>query len=380
MANNLRPASSIADVRTMAHMQLSARLESLDLTPLLIYTLGTNIPTSILPYLVWQYDMMIPGQPMQELGVSLLAIIQAALPLHKISGTPGSIIQALALCGFPGVTIEEGQDSWGGSAYPASQGWAVFRVNLGAAGAGTLFSQAVSGTIGGGNESFTIPAIPATGSLRMFYNGFLLPTTNYSNSGTSVETDFAPVTGETLASVFRSSAVDSTILDNLTIIINFFKAARCLLDSITSSYPDFFDAAVPTVSGATLTLPEIPLSLELYRAGVYQTLGVDYTISGAVVTPYISPGADAFIAWGSYAGAGTEPTFYDYITPAGTINGGNAVFTLSPAPSPAASLRLYLNGQLMTEGASADYVLSGGTITYTYPPTSGSTHIAFYRG
>ena len=42
MANNLRPASSINDLRTQAHMQLSARLESIDLTPLLIRTLGNS--------------------------------------------------------------------------------------------------------------------------------------------------------------------------------------------------------------------------------------------------------------------------------------------------------------------------------------------------
>jgi hypothetical protein len=43
MANNLRPASSINDLRTQAHMQLSARLESLDLTPTYaVYYNGTN--------------------------------------------------------------------------------------------------------------------------------------------------------------------------------------------------------------------------------------------------------------------------------------------------------------------------------------------------
>lgn len=381
MANNLRPASSINDLRTQAHMQLSARLESLDLTPLLIYTLGANIPTSILPYLIWQYDMMIPGVPMQALGVSPLQVIQSALPLHKISGTPGSIIQALALCGFPGVTILEGQTSWGGSSYPASQGWAVFRVNLGSAGGGGIFSQAVAGTIGGGNENFTLPAIPATGSLRVFYSGLLLrPTIDFSSSGTALTTTFAPVVPDVLSSAFRTTPLTSDIVDELTIIINFFKAARCKLDSIVSSFPDFFDAAVPSISGSALTLPQVPLSLELYRNGSYLTQGVDFSISGAVVTLFVPPGSDKFIAWGSYTGSGTEPSFFDYIVPSGVINGGNAAFTVSSVPSPAASLRLYLNGQLMTAGAGKDYTLSGANITYALPPPGGSKHVAFYRG
>lgn len=386
MANNLRPASSINDLRTQAHMQLSARLESLDLTPLLIYTLSTNIPTSIQPYLIWQYDMMIPGVPMQALGMSALQVIQSALPLHKISGTPGSITQALGLCGFPGVTILEGQDSWGGTAYPASQGWAVFRVNLGTAGAGNIFSQAVAGLINGSNENFTIPAIPATNSLRMFYNGLLLrPTTDFSNSGTGVTTTFAPLTDEVLSSAFRTTPLTSDIIDQLTIIINFFKAARCVLDSIVSTFPDFFDAAVPSVSGSTLVLPEVPTSLELYRNGLYQTEGEDFTIAGDVVTPTLPPGSDNFIAWGTFAGAGTEPTFFDYITPAGAIDGSNATFTLSSAPSPAASLRLYLNFELMTEGPSfsdptVDYTLTGSSIVYRNALPVASIHTAFYRG
>ncbi len=68
MANNLRPASSINDLSTQAHMQLSARLESIDLTPLLIRTLGSNLPASIMPYLIWELDMMIPSVPRYTSG------------------------------------------------------------------------------------------------------------------------------------------------------------------------------------------------------------------------------------------------------------------------------------------------------------------------
>lgn len=48
-------------------------------------------------------------------------------------------------------------------------------------------------------------------------------------------------------------------------------------------------------------------------------------------------------------------------TPAGTINGANAVFTLAHSPV-AGTLMLYVNGLLMLEGG--DYSLSGGTVTF----------------
>lgn len=64
-------------------------------------------------------------------------------------------------------------------------------------------------------------------------------------------------------------------------------------------------------------------------------------------------------------------------TPAGSIDGANQAFTLTLAPSPVTSLRVYVNGLLQRRGT--DYVLSGTTITYTAAPQSGDNHRAFYR-
>jgi len=65
-------------------------------------------------------------------------------------------------------------------------------------------------------------------------------------------------------------------------------------------------------------------------------------------------------------------------TPTGTINGSNKVFTVANAPSPAASLRVYLNGAFQT-AAGEDYTLVGGTITFVNAPLSGSVLRAFYK-
>lgn len=49
-------------------------------------------------------------------------------------------------------------------------------------------------------------------------------------------------------------------------------------------------------------------------------------------------------------------------TPAGTVDGANAEFTLSARPNPPASLQLFRNGLLMRR--SVDYTLSGALITF----------------
>jgi hypothetical protein len=377
MANNLRPASSINDLRTTAHMALSARLQAIDLTPLLIRTLGTNLPSSILPYLIWELDMMVPSVPMQALGVTSQTIIQNALPLHKIMGTPGAISQALSLCGF-NATMYEGQASWGGSSYPANQGWAVFRV--GVAGSG----QSPIGVIDGTNRSFNLPAVPVGNSLRVFYNGLLqLPGVGYTTSGTGLEMSFTPALGSALCVLMRKS---------------------------TDGTPLYFDAVVPMVSGSNLILPEAPISIELYRNGMFQSMGASpaqleymatiinffkparclldsvfaeggkdyYILDGNTIIPSVPIGSASFLAWGTYAGTGTAPNFADWITPTGTLNGTNKIFTLPQAPSPAASLRLYRGWQVLKSGG-VDYTLSGATITYTIAPPPTATHMAFYR-
>lgn len=386
MANSLRPPSSINDLRTQAHLNLSARLQSLDLTPLLIMTLGSNIPASIIPYLIWQLDMMIPAVPMQALGVSALTILQNALPLHQKLGTVYALKQALLLCGYPGVTILEGQSSWGGTSWPANEGWAVFRVNLGTGGSGGLYAQAPSGLINGSNRNFTLPALPnPSASLRVFYNGLLqVMPSGYSAAGTALTMAFTPASGSDLGVAFRTSPVTSPILALLTQVINYFKPITRWLDQVEINFPQFFDNATPTVSGSTLVLPETPITLELYRNGLFQLEGVDYTISGAVVTPTVPIGSASFLAFGAYGSSGTTPNFQDWITPAGTVNGTNVTFTLPTAPSPAASLKLYSGYQLLKQGSSfadptADYTLSGTTITYRTAPPTGRVHYAFYR-
>lgn len=156
----LTPAPSINDTRTQALMPLIARLGALDLTPLLIYRID-SVAAAALPFLAWQFDVLSPfWQLVAPVQLSIDALfdidslididnllfaagsasasefddlaqrelLKAAISLHRFRGTPFSIKRALATLGWTSVTLLEGETLWGGTTYPTSQGWAVFRV------------------------------------------------------------------------------------------------------------------------------------------------------------------------------------------------------------------------------------------------------------
>ncbi len=156
---SLQSPPSINDARTQALLELAARLDTLDLTPLFVYSLDST-PDSALIFLAWQFDVLaagwqlaagfastgdfdaltdidtltdidnlsLPGSVNASDFDAWRTLLKESIPLHRVRGTPYSITQALASLGFSDVTFEEGQASWGGSVYPSSQGWAVFRV------------------------------------------------------------------------------------------------------------------------------------------------------------------------------------------------------------------------------------------------------------
>ncbi|MGH8013517.1 MAG: phage tail protein [Candidatus Binataceae bacterium] len=149
---------SINDRRSQALLALIERLDTLDLTPILVYRLDSAPDSALLP-LAWQFDMLAPqwqlgtqlGEAIDSLDdidilsdIDTLAspagaagtsdydswreLLKLSIPLHRTRGTAYTLKTALASLGWSGVTIQEGQATWGGTQYPASQGWALFRV------------------------------------------------------------------------------------------------------------------------------------------------------------------------------------------------------------------------------------------------------------
>lgn len=155
---NIQP--SINDARSSALLVLLERLDNLDLVPILVYRLD-SVPDSALTLLAWQFDMLDPEwqlavqsgesfdaiktidgltdvDTLSSLGSlagqsdfdSLRALLKLAIPLHRTRGTPYAIRTALQSLGWSNATFQEGQTAWGGSAWPADEGWAVFRTYI----------------------------------------------------------------------------------------------------------------------------------------------------------------------------------------------------------------------------------------------------------
>lgn len=71
-----------------------------------------------------------------------------------------------------------------------------------------------------------------------------------------------------------------------------------------------------------------------------------------------------------------------YGTLSGLVNGSNTVFTVSEGSYVSGSLRVYLNGQLQTQGASSDWTEtspSAGTFTFITAPFSGDVITVSYQ-
>lgn len=80
---------------------------------------------------------------------------------------------------------------------------------------------------------------------------------------------------------------------------------------------------------------------------------------------------------GGFSVMAMEQHIIDDATPTGTVNGVNTDFTIAHKPSPATSLKVYVNGQRFK--LTEDYTLSGVTISFVTAPPTGSIITCDYR-
>jgi hypothetical protein len=151
----------------------------------------------------------------------------------------------------------------------------------------------------------------------------------------------------------------------------------------------FIDGETPggTINGinGTFTLANAPQpasTLALFRNGLLQKQGLDYSLSNSTITflgSNLPQSADVLTASYRINVSITGVTFIDQEVPGGTVNGSNTSFTLSQAPNPVASLSLYRNGVLQT--LIVDYTLSGTAIVFVpaSTPQPGDVLLASYR-
>lgn len=177
MADLALQPSIATDKRAQALLALISRLKdpsiggTLDLSSILVYRMPSLVDSAVLP-MAWQWDVLNPlllpvatelvnlefatwdqiqspdsltntdllqyltsitqsggGQePLALRYAQYRALILLSTQLHSIMGTKGALQEALSGLGYPDAQILEGQNSWGGTSWPASQGWAVFRI------------------------------------------------------------------------------------------------------------------------------------------------------------------------------------------------------------------------------------------------------------
>jgi hypothetical protein len=220
------------------------------------------------------------------------------------------------------------------------------------------------GSGGGGGSSVTIAQVTGLSSYLTALNSALVALTSVVNSLNS-----------TTANIGNS-------LTNLTNQVNNLNSGTTTAVFVENETPN------GTINGvnAIFTLANTPGSattMMLYRNGVLQANGVDYTVSGANITfagGEIPQAGDILRAYYRVPGTGPLTSFVEAETPQGTIDGANLTFTLASTPAFAASVKLFKNGLLLQQGG--DYTLSGATITFasaSLTPQPGDTLCAYYR-
>lgn len=191
------------------------------------------------------------------------------------------------------------------------------------------------------------------------------------------------------AAVINSAGAIDAALGNLTDCVHVDGSAGPCGSGGSGSQGVFVDGETPagTVDGSNpnfvLALaPNPPASLQLFRNGVLQRPGTEYTLNGTGIAFAAGkaplPG-DNLLA--SYRVGVNIPgvLFVDSEVPTGTIDAVNLVFVLSRVPSPPESLAVYRNGLRLK--ANVDYTLSGASILFQpgLAPQVGDLLQASYR-
>ncbi|AOJ06395.1 phage tail protein I [Burkholderia mayonis] len=139
MADALLPPPLAKDRRFAALAQLAARLDNIDLSPILVYLID-GVDASALPYLAEQFSVMgEDGWSLAESDDARRALIKGAIELHRYKGTPWAVREVIRRLGFGEVELVEniarvsydGKRRYNGWMVHGDPGlWAVYRVIL----------------------------------------------------------------------------------------------------------------------------------------------------------------------------------------------------------------------------------------------------------
>lgn len=141
----------------------------------------------------------------------------------------------------------------------------------------------------------------------------------------------------------------------------------CICDDGTQDIPVRSQVPFGVVDGVNTVfkLLTVPNVLWLQQNGVFQTAGIDYTLSGNTINYLYPPTGELYAIYtcGSCSANITSEV------PSGTVDGVNTVFTTTGYPSPHA-IWLYVNGIYQT--INSKFTLNGNVITFATPPPLGA--------
>jgi phage tail P2-like protein len=107
MADKRLVPPGIRDERSIAMEALAARLQQIDLTPLLVLLID-QVNASALPHLAEQFGVTgFDGWLMTTNDDERRALIKKAFQLHRYKGTPWAVKEVIKACGYPDVSVGE---------------------------------------------------------------------------------------------------------------------------------------------------------------------------------------------------------------------------------------------------------------------------------
>lgn len=193
--------------------------------------------------------------------------------------------------------------------------------------------------------------------------------TTVTSQGTSLTTLTNTVTsqGTSLSNIGSTVSSQGTSLSTLNTTVPALSATVTTMGTNLS-----------TLTATVSTLPVKGVGITSGRTAFIDSSGNLNTISGNASDCVHVDGSTGSCGGGS-GGSSVSVSFIDSETPAGTVNGANATFTLAQTPSPATSLEVFRNGILQQVGS--DFSLGGNTVTFLTGavPQTSDTLLAYYR-